>query len=59
MTEKFYSHQVNLNQRRRTRKSTNDLMSKGTPKGGLNEVFNAYYKDQVRALYRAVLSDYK
>ena len=60
MAEKFYSHQVNLNQKRRTRKSSNDLINKGqNPKRSLNEVFNTYYKDQVRALYRAVLDDYK
>jgi len=57
MAAKLHSHKVVINDRRRENKRTSDILRKGTPKRALHQVFNAYYKDQLRALYRAVCRD--
>ena len=54
MKKKVHTHKVTLNKRRRDNKKTSDMMSKGNSKKTVQEIFNTYYKDQVRALYRAV-----
>jgi hypothetical protein len=57
MTTKNYSHKVTINEQRRQNKRTTDLSKKGAGKKALQSVFESYYKDQVRALYRAVSGD--
>ena len=55
MTKKGHMQNVTINDRRRDNKKTNDLISKGTGKQTMNTIFDKYYRDQVRALYRTVL----
>jgi len=43
--------------RRATGKATEGLRRKGVSDKALRYVFNNYYRDQVRALYRAVTKD--
>ena len=57
MSAKLHSHKVTLNERRRTNKKTRDLMKKGVSKENLQQVFDSYYRDQVRALYRAIYEE--
>ena len=57
MTTKNYSHKVTINDRRRENKRATDISNKGAGKKSLQSVFESYYKDQVRALYRAVSGD--
>ena len=57
MNTKNYSHKVTINDRRRENKRTTDISKKGTGKKAIQSVFESYYKDQVRALYRAVSGD--
>ncbi len=54
MNGKLYTHRVTIGEKRRENKHISDLRSKGIPKRALVEVFNSYYRDQVRALYNAV-----
>jgi lysine/ornithine N-monooxygenase len=54
MTKNRYSHKVTLNERRRENKKTSDLNGKSVSKRDVRNVFDTYYKNQVRALYRAV-----
>lgn len=54
MTGKFYTHKLTMNDRRRMNKQTSDARKPGVPKAALQEVFNNFYKDQLRALYRVV-----
>ncbi len=51
---KLHSHRVTLGERRRSNKKRSDMLRKGVDKGELQQVFNTYYKDQVKALYRAI-----
>jgi lysine/ornithine N-monooxygenase len=57
MTNKNYSHKVSITDQRRQNKRANDVSRKGIEKKVLQSVFESYYKDQVRALYRAVSGD--
>ena len=57
MAQKLHTHKVTINEKRRTNKKTSDLKKRGASKKALGDVFNAYYKDQVRALYRSVIRD--
>lgn len=57
MVGKLHSHRVTIGSRRRVNKKKNDMMKKTISKEALNQVFNSYYRDQVRALYRAVSKD--
>ena len=54
MKKKVHSHKVTINEKRRTNKQVSDFKSKTANKKAIKEVFNSYYKDQVRALYNAV-----
>lgn len=54
--KKRYSHRVNISDKRRDNKKVSDLSNKGHDKKALQSVFNSYYRDQVRALYRAISS---
>ncbi|MBU1083519.1 MAG: hypothetical protein ABIG55_03830 [Candidatus Omnitrophota bacterium] len=54
MGKKQYKHSVTINDKRRDRKRNNDRMSKESCDQSLQVVFNTLYKDQVRALYRAI-----
>jgi hypothetical protein len=54
MAAKLHTHKVTLSERRRRNKRANDARSKASSKKNLEQVFNAYYKDQVRALYRVI-----
>lgn len=57
MTSKNFMQKVmTINDRRRENKAKSDLMSKNAAPGTLTQVFNAYYKDQVAALYKAIRS---
>ena len=57
MTSRNYSHKVSICDQRRQNKRANDVSRKGVEKKVLQSVFESYYKDQVRALYRAVSGD--
>jgi hypothetical protein len=54
MNEKLHSHRVSINDKRRTNKKRSDLSRKDLRSKDIQQVFNMYYRDQVRALYRAV-----
>ena len=57
MAKKLHKHSVTLGQRRRDNKKAEDILKKGVSKEALTRVFNTYYRDQVRALYRTVCND--
>ena len=57
MAGKFHTHKVTINEKRRTNKKANDLLKKGVSKDNLQQVFDAYYRDQVRALYKVITKD--
>jgi hypothetical protein len=48
-------HKVTLNERRRTNKRRNDLLSKRASGGDLKSVFDAYYRGPLKALYRKII----
>lgn len=54
MKRKLHSHKVTINEKRRTNKQVNDMKNKGAKTTAMKEVFDSYYKNQVRALYKAV-----
>lgn len=54
---KLYSQRVTINDRKRDRKRKVDLLKRGVSKEAYNHVFESYYRDQVRALWRAVIDD--
>jgi lysine/ornithine N-monooxygenase len=54
MKKKLYSHKVAINEKRRTNKKISDFQSKKVEKKAIKEVFNCYYRDQLRALYNAI-----
>jgi hypothetical protein len=56
MAKKLHTHKVTLNEKRRQNKKANDARRKSGKNGSVEQVFNAYYRDQVRALYQ-VISD--
>jgi len=55
MGKGFHTHKVTINDRRRDNKKKTDVLSKGVSSDEVQQVFNTCYRDQVRALYRAVL----
>ena len=57
MTTKRYTHKVTLNDKRRNNKKQTDSLSRKTSKNSIHQVFNLYFRDQVRALYRTVSKD--
>lgn len=57
MAAKLFTHKVTINDKRRKNKKQTDLARKKTSKDSLHQVFNLYYRDQVRALYRTVSKD--
>ena len=54
---KLHTHRVTINDKRRSRKKQRDTLERGIPKDALSHVFESYYRDQVRALWRAVLDE--
>ena len=54
MTAKLFTHKVSINDKRRKNKKQTDLARKKGSKDSMHQVFNLYYRDQVRALYRTV-----
>lgn len=50
----FEQKVMTINDRRRENKAKSDFMSKSSHSAALTHVFNAYYREQVAALYRAV-----
>ncbi|MDD3089622.1 MAG: hypothetical protein PHT95_06740 [Candidatus Omnitrophica bacterium] len=54
--EKF-GHKVNLSDRRRENKHKSDLLNRNVDGDMLQTVYNQYYKEQVRALYKVVCQD--
>ncbi len=54
MKKQLHTHKVTISEKRRTNKKVSDFKSKTTDKKAITEVFNSYYRDQVRALYNAV-----
>jgi len=54
MKQKLHSHKVSLNDRRRDKKMANDTLKKGSEVKQVKQMFDTYYKDQVRALYRVI-----
>lgn len=58
MGGKSFSHNVVINARRRENKRTNDAShNRDTSKKAVRQVFDAFYKNQVKALYRAILEE--
>jgi hypothetical protein len=57
MKSKLYTHEVSINAKRRQNKRSSDVLKKAGKGENVQRVFDAYYKDQVRALYRAVEGD--
>jgi len=57
MTTKLYTHKVTINDKRRNNKKQTDSLSRKTSKNSIYQVFNLYFRDQVRALYRTVSKD--
>ena len=57
MGKGLHTHRVSINDRRRDNKKKMDVLRRGASPDDLQKVFNTFYKDQVRALYRAVLRD--
>ncbi|MFH1798943.1 MAG: hypothetical protein ABH844_06410 [Candidatus Omnitrophota bacterium] len=54
MVEKLHTHKVVLGDRHGANKRTSGMRKHGTSKGPLREIFDTYYRNQVRALYRVV-----
>ena len=54
MKRKLHSHKVTISAKRRTNKQASDIKNKGIQTKAMKEVFESYYKNQVRALYKAV-----
>lgn len=54
MAAKRHTHRVTLNDQRRESKMAHDVLKKGVSKHEVSKVFNTYYRDQVRALYKAI-----
>lgn len=54
MTKKNYSQKVTINDQRRENKRVSDMGNKTVSKKMVRNVFETYYKNQLRALYRAV-----
>lgn len=48
-----YEHKVSIGDMRRDRKKATDV-SRTSAKQEINAIFNRYYKEQLRALYREV-----
>jgi len=57
MATKKHTHEVTINDRRRTGKTLTDLRKKGIPQKDLRQVFNTYYRDQVRELCKAIYNE--
>jgi hypothetical protein len=57
MIKRNYSHKVSINERRRDNKKMADLNCKMVSKKEVSNVFETYYKNQVRALYKAVVGE--
>lgn len=57
MAAKHHTHKVNISDRRRTNKKLTDIHKKSVLKKDVQEIFDTYYKNQLRALYRAVNGD--
>ncbi|MDP8298709.1 MAG: hypothetical protein P9L88_02225 [Candidatus Tantalella remota] len=54
MKAKLHKHEVSINDKRRQNKRSSDVLKKAGKGKNVQSVFDAYYKDQVRALYKAV-----
>ena len=54
MKRTLHSHKVTINGKRRANKQISDCKNKGFQNKEMKEVFDSYYKNQVRALYRAI-----
>ncbi|MFC1570543.1 hypothetical protein ACFL4E_02045 [Candidatus Omnitrophota bacterium] len=57
MKPKFHSHRVSLTERRRDKKRATDTIKNSNDGKDVKQMFDTYYRDQVRALYRAVSKD--
>ena len=57
MVNKNFSHKITINEKRRENKRASDVSGKVVSKKAVRNVFENYYKDQVRALYRAVVGE--
>lgn len=54
MGAKLHTQHVSINDQRRENKKVSDVKRSGVSRQALRQVYNSYYKDQVRALYNAV-----
>lgn len=54
MSTKLHIHKVTLDERQKAKKTENGIRGKSISKIAFSQMFDAYYRDQVRALYRAV-----
>ena len=57
MTQNKHSHKVTINEKRRENKRTADMSGKPVFKKIEKNIFETYYRNQIRALYRAVLGE--
>lgn len=57
MVKKLHTHNVTIGGKRKVSKQTADISKKSMPKKDVQNVFDTYYRDQVRALYRAITKD--
>jgi len=54
MGKKVNIHKVTITGRRRENKKTSDMLQKGVSKRAIKDVFDVYYKNPAKALYRAI-----
>ncbi len=57
MVKKLHVHNLTIGGKRTVGKKTRDIREKNMPKKNVQNVFDTYYRDQVRALYRAISKD--
>ncbi len=56
MLKKRYSQKVTIGEMRRSNKEMSDALRRGASKEALRKVFNMYYKDQAKELYKRIKS---
>jgi hypothetical protein len=54
MVKKLHEHNITINDMRRQNKKAHDMQKKAISRRALHQVFNTYYRDQVKALCKAI-----
>jgi lysine/ornithine N-monooxygenase len=57
MSGKKHQHKVTINDKRRANKKITDMNSKAVSRKVVKSVFETYYRNQVRDLYRDVFGE--